>query len=70
MILLMIIFLTMWYYLHIYSQASNKEYNYGNEDFVISSAAVVEQLWSLADKIVDGVHNNNTPIVLEVLLFL
>ena len=54
----------------VYSQANNRAYNYGNVDFVLSSAAVVERLWSLADEIVDGARNNTTPIVVEALLFL
>ena len=37
---------------------------------MLSSAAAVERLWSLADKIVDGARNNTTPIVVEALLFL
>ena len=37
---------------------------------MLSSAAVVERLWSLADKIVDGARNNTAPVVVEALLFL
>ena len=41
--------------MRIYSQANNRACNYSNTDFVLSSAAAVEQLWSLGDKILDGV---------------
>ena len=56
--------------MRIYLQDNNRVYNYGNADFILSSAAVVERLWSLADKILDGARNNTTPIVVEALLFL
>ena len=70
MTLFIIIFLTVWSNLRIYLQANNRAYNYGNTDFILSSVAVVERLWSLADKILDGARNNTTPIVVEALLFL
>ena len=70
MALLIIIFLAVWYNLHIYSQANNRACNYGNADFALSSAATVERLWSLVDKIADSARNNTAPIIAQALFFL
>ena len=43
---------------------------YGYVDFILGSAAVVERLWSIADRLVDGERNNTSPLLTEALLFL
>ena len=45
-------------------------YQYGNVDFILGSAAVVERLWSIADRLIDGERNNTSPLLMEALLFL
>ena len=45
-------------------------HKYGNLDFILGSAAVVERLWSIADKLIDGDRNNTSPLLMEALLFL
>ena len=52
------------------SQANNRACDCGDADFVLSSAAAVERLWSLADKIVDGARNGTTHVAAEALFFL
>ena len=36
-------------------------YQYGNVYFILGSAAVVEWLWSIADRLIDGECNNTSP---------
>ena len=43
---------------------------YGNVDFILGSAAVVERLWSIVDRLVDGYRNNISPLLMEALIFL
>ena len=45
-------------------------YQYGNVDFILGSAAVVERLWSIADRLIDGERNSTSPLLMESLLFL
>ena len=45
-------------------------YQYGNVDFILGSAAVVERLWSIVDRLIDGERNNTSPLLMEALLFL
>ena len=44
--------------------------DYGNIDVILGSATVVEQLWSIADAIVDGERNKISPLLVKDLLFL
>ena len=46
------------------------EADYGDLNFILGSAAVVERLWSIADKLIDGTRNNTTPVLMEALLYL
>ena len=39
-------------------------------DFILECVAVVDRLWSIADRFVDGDRNNTSPILMEALLFL
>ena len=54
------------------SYQERREFNhkYGNLDFILGSAAVVERLWSIADKLIDGNRNSTSPFLMEALLFL
>ena len=44
--------------------------DYGNLDFIFGPAAMVEQLWSIANAIIDGEHNKTSLLLMEALLFL
>ena len=46
------------------------EVDYGELDFILGSAAVVERLWSIADGLIDGHRNNTSPVLMEALLHL
>ena len=48
----------------------NKSHDYGNCNFILGSAAVVERLWSIADRIIDGNRARTSPSLMEAMLFL
>ena len=45
-------------------------YQNGNVNFILGSTAMVEWLWSIANRLVDGERNNTSPLLMEALLFL
>ena len=51
-------------------KSTNDIQDYGCLYFIVGSAAVVERLWSIADKLIDGDRNNTTPLLMEILLHL
>ena len=54
-----------------YAEANlNNNYNYGNCNFILGSAAEVERLWSVADRIIDGNRSSTSPLLMEAILFL
>ena len=48
----------------------NKSHDYGNCNFILGSATVVERLWSIADRIIDGNQARTSPSLMEAMLFL
>ena len=48
----------------------NKTGEYGNCDFVLGAAAVVERLWSVGDNILEDWTMRTTPVLFEAILLL
>ena len=45
------------------SAEKNKSRDYGNCNFILGSAAVLECLWSIADGIIDGNRSSTSPFM-------
>ena len=52
------------------NRSQRDEADYGDLDFILGSAAVVERLWFIVDELIDGPRNNTFPVLMEALLSL